>query len=142
MRQMICANPLPLRIAVQATTDSARLSTARKLAFHLLAPTGRPRVKADAVAEDDVGIHSPADERRPELDRAQLPENLLVDYATAANEFERSLARQQITEEELQQPLVANRDAELGVGQPLLEVTAPLPRQAVDGSRASPARSS
>src|SRR5207244_11158952 len=61
---------------------------------------------------------------------------------TDAQHCELTLARQQAVDEELQQALVAEVDAEVGLGQPVLETASPLIGQAVDGSRASAARSS
>jgi hypothetical protein len=77
-------------------------------------------VKADPVAEDDVRIGAPADELRPGFDLPQLFEDPLVCGPAYAEQPQRGLARQQVGEEELEQPLVADVDAEVRLAQPFL----------------------
>ncbi len=99
-------------------------------------------MEADPVAEDDIRIGAPADELRPGFDLPQLFEDPLVRGPADAEQPQRSLAREQVGEEELQQALVADVDAEIGLAQPLLETAASLAGQGVDGPRASAPRGS
>ena len=99
-------------------------------------------MEADAIAEDYVGIGAPAHERRLSLDLPELSQDPLVHGATHAQQCERSLSRHEVGEEELQQALVADVDAEVGLGQPVLETATPVVGQAVDGPCTSAARSS